>query len=95
MVGLGYQYRGEYGIKGRYYFAKTAPLKFHLHAFIQGAVEIDKHLYFVKFMSENPELVKEFSAIKQQIYRQYPSDKSRYQQEKAFFYEQIFAQYPN
>lgn len=94
LVDLGYEYRGAYGIEGRYYFAKSSPQKVHLHAFITGADEIDKHLHYVKVMSRNPEMVKLFSAIKQQIQHEYPSDKSRYQQQKGFFYERIFAKYP-
>ena len=64
---LGYEYRGEYGISGRYYFAKSQPNKFHLHIYAQGAESIKKHLNYVKVMSENPKYVEEFNDLKQKL----------------------------
>lgn len=88
---LKYEYRGEYGIKGRHYFAKDERGKVHLHVFEQGSKEIQKHLHFVHVMSANPDLVEEFNRIKRELVKRFPDDRSRYQQEKAFFYEKVAA----
>ncbi len=86
---VGYEYRGEYGINGRHYFAKTQPNKFHLHIFSQGAEAISKHLHYVNVMNKHPKLVVEFNAFKQQLLKIYPKDKSMYQLGKAQFYDKI------
>ena len=86
---LGFEYRGEYGIKSRHYFSKTNPRKVHCHIFVKGSVEIDKHQHFVDVMANHPELVAELIEIKKDLQSLYPNDKNRYQQEKSFFYEKI------
>ncbi len=88
---LEYEYRGEYGIKGRHYFAKSRKRKVHLHVFEQGSKEVQKHLHFVHVMAANPDLVEEFNRIKRELVERFPDDRSRYQQEKAFFYEKVAA----
>jgi GrpB-like predicted nucleotidyltransferase (UPF0157 family) len=88
---LGYEYRGEYGIKGRHYFSKTKPDKIHLHIFAAKSEEINKHLHFVKVMSKDAKLVEELNLTKRRLFELYPHDKAKYQQEKAYFYEKILA----
>ena len=84
---LGFEYRGEYGIKGRYYFAKKEPIKLHFHIFKKGSAEIKKHLQFIEVMSKAPELVQELNEIKRNLHSLYPNDKNQYQQGKSSFYQ--------
>jgi GrpB-like predicted nucleotidyltransferase (UPF0157 family) len=86
---LDYEYRGEYGVKGRHYFSKNQPNKFHLHIFTQSSEEIIKHLHYVNVMSKSPKLVEEFNIIKQKIFKLHPTDKTKYQQQKSSFYEKV------
>ncbi len=88
ITGLGFVDRGEYGIKGRAYFSKTHR-KIHLHIYEKNHPNVRKHLSFVMFLCDNPEWVEELNNLKQALHAQYPKDKQRYQQEKAFFYEKI------
>ena len=89
LEGLGFEYRGEYGIKGRHYFTKKSLRKVHFHIFEKGAAEIAKHLHFVEVMSSHPELVEELIEIKKNLQSLYLDDKSRYQEDKGFFYEKV------
>lgn len=90
---LNYEYRGDYGIKGRHYFAKNLPHKFHLHIYVKGSAQIKKHLKYVEKMSKNLDLVLEFNQIKQDLAEKYPTDKNKYQQNKSFFYKKIGCDY--
>jgi len=87
-VELGYEYRGEYGISGREYFAKKQR-KVHLHIFNYGDVNVEKHLNFVNVMRGNAELINELNQIKQGLHAKYPNDRNSYQSEKEFFYNRI------
>ena len=93
MQRLGYEYRGEYGIEGRYYFVKYTPKKFHVHTFVAGAEAIDKHLLYVDVMLSNPEMVRDFNDIKRQLSAQYPNDRQSYQKHKGHFYHDLFERY--
>jgi GrpB-like predicted nucleotidyltransferase (UPF0157 family) len=48
--GIGYQWRGEYGLPGRRYCVKINPVTsrklIHLHCYVAGSFEIDRHLAF-------------------------------------------------
>lgn len=88
LEGLGYLYKGSYGIQGREYFSKSSR-KVHLHMFQEGHPEIAKHQHFVEEMRSNPKLVAQLNALKIHLHNKYPADKDRYQQEKADFYNQI------
>ena len=85
---LGFSYKGSYGIEGREYFSKEKR-KVHFHIFQAGNAAIEKHLGFVRIMKSDPRLVEKLNRLKIELERKYPLDKARYQEEKAFFYDQI------
>lgn len=85
---LGFEYRAEYGVPGRAYFAK-AKRKVHLHIFQTGNPNIAQHLRFVQLMTTRPDLVSKLNQLKCELAAKYPSDKDAYQREKAVFYQAI------
>lgn len=91
LVPLGFEYRGENGIKGRYYFTKTQPYKVHLHVFVNGHSAIAKHLHYVDVMAGNSRLIDEFNSIKQHLQTLYPHQKQLYQHHKGSFYDKVAA----
>lgn len=69
---LSYQYKGEYGIKGRHYFLKHGASKPHLHICVSGHEQIQRHLHFVEVMSRNPYLVEELNQLKLSLANRFP-----------------------
>lgn len=85
---LGFEYRGEYGITGRAYFARNFS-KVHVHIFQHGHGDIKKHLGFVRLMNSSPELIARLNALKIELVDRYPLDKDSYQKQKAGFYDEL------
>lgn len=91
IVGLGYRYKGAYGIEGREYFSKDAR-KVHFHVFASGNSNIEKHLKFVETMKANQVLIDDLNRLKIQLQNCYPNDRDAYQKAKKFFYTKIHEQ---
>ncbi|HPI40145.1 MAG TPA: GrpB family protein, partial [Pseudobdellovibrionaceae bacterium] len=65
---IGYEYKGEFGIKGRRYCVLYNPEKtiafVHLHIFQQNNTEIEKHLLFRDYLLSTPEAKQAYSQYK-------------------------------
>lgn len=88
---LGYEYRGEYGIPGRAYFAMARP-RVHLHVFAEGHPQIDRHLEVVGRLQASPEAVRALNVLKRSLADKFSEDQSSYQAGKADFYEQLLSE---
>ena len=56
---LGYISKGEYGIEGRRFFHKGEEIRtHHIHFFEASNPELQRHKYFVEFLSCHPEWAK-------------------------------------
>ena len=85
-----YQGLGEYGIPGRRFFRKGGQdRRYHLHVFQQDNPEIKRHLTFRDFMRQHPQLVKEYSQLKQQTAEDAPYDLQGYSSMKDQFIDRI------
>lgn len=62
---LGYQYKGEYNIPFRLFFAKrrTSP-EINLHVFENGNPEIELNILFRDFLRQSPQALKEYGDLK-------------------------------
>ena len=87
-IRAGYIYKGDHGLLGREYFSKVKR-KVHLHIYPLGHVAIKQHLNFIDVMQGNDRLIDELNQIKQYLHSKYPNDKSAYQREKSYFYNNI------
>ena len=57
MESLGYEVMGEYGIPGRRYFRKNNQegiRTYHIHVFVAGLAEAERHLAFRDYMIRSP-----------------------------------------
>lgn len=88
ITGLGYEYRGHYGVEGREYFAQKRP-KVHLHFFQEGHPAIVENLGFVKLMRNSELLCNELNDLKLALFKKYPTDKEAYQRDKKAFYDAL------
>ncbi|WOI53840.1 GrpB family protein [Parvularcula sp. LCG005] len=64
---MGYEVRGEYGIRRRRYFSKRAGANypgFHVHAYQVGDPEILRHVAFCRYLQMKPEIAAEYAELK-------------------------------
>lgn len=70
MKKIGYEPRGEHGIAGRRYFKKVVDASgvgFHVHCFARGSEHIARHVQFRDFLLLEPDIAREYSALKQSL----------------------------
>lgn len=86
---IGYEYRGEHGIAGRFYFVKGEPRTHHLHMVLTDSDFWRGHLLFRDYLRENPAAAKDYENLKLELARQYVNDRDAYQRGKSDFIENI------
>jgi GrpB-like predicted nucleotidyltransferase (UPF0157 family) len=86
---IGYIYRGENGIAGRFYFVKGAPRTHHLHMLLADSEELRNHLFFRDYLRANPESAAEYDKLKRNLAEKYGNDRDAYLDGKAAFVESI------
>lgn len=68
---LGYEYKGEYGIKGRRYSVLYNPEKTmgfcHLHIFQSESKELEDHILFKDYLIANPEEALKYENLKKSL----------------------------
>ena len=89
LEGIGYEYRGEHGIAGRFYFVKGEPRTHHLHMILEDSDFWRSHLLFRDYLRENPVAAKEYEDLKLELARDYVNDRDAYLQGKSDFIENI------
>jgi len=85
LVGLGYEFLGEHGIPGRYFFRKGTPRSQHLHVVRSGSVFETQHLRFRDLLRAKPALCSEYAALKRDLARRYGADRESYTEAKGDF----------
>lgn len=67
MASLGYQVKGEFGIKGRRYFQKGSMQRSHqVHAFVAGSLAVKRHIAFRDYLIAFPEVALAYGTLKQE-----------------------------
>jgi GrpB-like predicted nucleotidyltransferase (UPF0157 family) len=89
LEGMGYEYRGENGIPGRYYFIKGEPRTHHLHMVELGSEFWKSHLLFRDYLRRRPEVAKGYEAVKIELARKYPDDRGAYTDGKGVFIRSV------
>ena len=64
---VGYQYRGEWNIPGKYGFTKRGVLNVNLHVFPENHPEIKCNVMFRDCLRENPDIRDAYAHLKQQL----------------------------
>lgn len=90
---LGYEAKGEYGIKGRRFFQKGGDERtHHLHIFESGNAEIERHRLFVAFMNAHPDKAEEYEALKTALSIEHKNSAEDYSQGKSAFIRAVDAE---
>ncbi len=86
---IGYEFRGENGIGGRFYFVKGAPRTHHLHMLLIDSEAWRNHLLFRDFLRQNPAAAGKYDKLKRELAQKYQNDRDAYLDGKAEFVEKI------
>ena len=86
---LGYEYRGEHGIVGRFYFVKGEPRTHHLHLAEAGSDFWRSHLLFRDYLRAHSAVAKEYEKLKLELARKHLSDRDAYLHGKTDFIENV------
>lgn len=92
LVGLGYEAKGEFGIRGRRYFRKDsdAGARTHqLHAFAEGSTEITRHLDFRDYLRVNRDAALGYEALKRDLAAKVGGNMEAYSNGKTAFIRDI------
>ena len=85
LVDRGYEYRGEYGIRGRHYFVKGKPRTHHLHMMLPSCPNWLNQLHFRDYLLSHPEKALEYAQIKKRIAAKSSEDRAAYTEAKDPF----------
>ena len=90
---IGYRHEGDLGIAGREAFkydGKDHLKKHHLYVCTEDSPELKRHISFRDYLRTHPDAVLEYSRIKEEGARLYPSDIDKYIEHKAPLIEKIY-----
>lgn len=87
----GYEYLGEFGIRGRRYLRKGGNERTHqIHIFSEKDVDnLSRHLAFRDYLRVHPEICRQYAALKKELARKYPYDIDGYCDGKDTFVKRI------
>jgi GrpB-like predicted nucleotidyltransferase (UPF0157 family) len=91
-TGIGYEYRGEYGLPGREYFVKddaTGARTHHLHLVALDSDHWVRHLAFRDALRANPEKAARYAALKHDLAARYADFRGEYTDSKTGFIEAV------
>jgi GrpB-like predicted nucleotidyltransferase (UPF0157 family) len=86
---IGYEYRGEHGIAGRFYFVKGEPRTHHLHLVTASSDFWHSHLLFRDYLQANRSAAKEYEKLKIDLAEKFPDNRDAYLKGKSEFIENI------
>lgn len=92
---IGYLHEGDLGIKDReafQYSEKPHLQKHHLYVCPQYSEELHRHITFRNFLRNNPDAVKQYSAVKETAAQLFPNDIDQYIAYKSPCIEQLYQQ---
>ena len=88
---LGYEYFGEHGIPGRFYFVLRDQGRSlaHIHMYEKSHPDLRDLIAFKTYLLQHPEAVKAYADLKLELYAKYPTERSRYTSAKGAFIQGI------
>lgn len=95
MIGLGYDYRGEAGVPGRRLFVLRSiegDSLHHVHCFERRGDGFRKQLFFRDYLTNRPDVAKQYSILKIDLTLKYPNDRIQYTEGKDRFIQSILDQ---
>jgi len=64
LIGLGYEYFGEAGVPGRYYFRKRGTGAFNIHVVVRESTLWNNNILIKDYLKNNPAIAIEYGKIK-------------------------------
>ena len=93
MKGVGYEYLGEDGITGRFYFVRRGDSRpCQLHMVEYECLEWRRTVLFRDYIRDHPEAAHEYEALKRRLAAQCGADRVGYTEAKTPFIESVLAQ---
>ncbi|QVY61759.1 GrpB family protein [Cytobacillus gottheilii] len=90
MISLGYEPKGENGIRGRRYFQKGGNDRtHHIHIYQEGSIDIARHIAFRDYLRNHPKIKELYGELKMQLASIYPYDIDAYIKGKEPLVKQI------
>jgi len=85
-LSIGYEAKGEFGVKGRRFFQKGGNERtHHVHIFKKNDPEVRRHIKFRDYLVKNEEKAKEYENLKINLAEKYSSDSDSYSKGKDEF----------
>lgn len=93
MTALGYRYRGENGIPGRFYFDRIVDGRTvaHVHMFPATHPVVCTHLAFRDHLRAHPQVARDYERLKRALVSKYRDDRRSYTDKKAEFVSGVIA----
>lgn len=93
MTTLGYLYRGENGIPGRFYFDKVVDGRtvVHNHMFSKDHPDVAKMVGFRDYLRAHEDAALEYARLKQELASRYRNERAAYTDSKEDFVNRIVA----
>ena len=90
---LGYEYLGEHGIPGRFYFVLRDEGRslVHLHMYEKGHSDLRDLIAFKTYLLHHPEAVEAYAELKRELHTKYRDDRSSYTSAKRAFIQSILS----
>ena len=90
---LGYRYRGEHGIPGRFYFDRIVDGRTvaHVHMLPAGHPDIGTNLAFRDYLRSHPDAAHDYERLKRRLASKFRDDRQTYTESKAEFIGGIIA----
>jgi GrpB-like predicted nucleotidyltransferase (UPF0157 family) len=84
---LGYDYFGDNGIPGRFFFRLTVQQRtvVHVHMFEIGAEDWHRHLIFRDYLRANPVVATQYAELKKELAVRFRNDREAYTNGKSVF----------
>jgi GrpB-like predicted nucleotidyltransferase (UPF0157 family) len=91
LQGLGYQYLGENGIPGRFYFVLRVEQRsvVHVHIFEVGTENWQRHLIFRDYLRAHPAVAKQYAELKRDLAVRFRNDREAYTNGKSDFISSV------
>lgn len=86
---LGYEHLGANGVPGRDYFRRGVPRSHHVHMVSWSSAVWHDHLLFRDSLRANPDVAREYAALKRELAAAFPDDSRRYSEGKGPFIKSV------
>jgi GrpB-like predicted nucleotidyltransferase (UPF0157 family) len=89
MTELGYQFRGEQGVKHRHFFILGRPRTHHVHIYEVTSEDWHQRIAFREALRSNPTKARKYAELKHKLAQQFPKDIAGYSTGKKEFIERL------